>query len=184
MLSNHTIARPYARGVYSVAKSTQTIPLWSNALQTLAQLVRDERISAVIKNPMIKKQEVVDLLMQAANLDHQDINNFLSLLARYNRLTYLPDIDALFIALCHEDEKTLDAEFITPMDASTETVALLQQRLEQRYQRKIHLTVRIDKTLIGGGIIRIGDQVIDGSLKNKINNLTKHLLTTEGTHAA
>lgn len=184
MQSNLTVARPYARGAYNVAKTTQAIPAWASALQTLAQLVRLDDVHAVIKNPMLKKSEVVALLMQAAKLENKDIENFLNLLARYQRLTFLPEIDAVFIALMHEDEKVLDVEFITPIAASDETLALLKDRLSKRYAREIHLTMRIDKTLIGGGIIRVGDQVIDGSLKSKIRDLTKHLLTTEGTHAA
>lgn len=184
MLNNHTLARPYARGAYNEAKSTNAIATWKNALEQLAQLIRVEAISELVKNPMIQNQQVVDLLMDAASIKQAEIKNFLSLLADYHRLFVLPEINALFIALCHEDEKVLDAEFITPIVASDDTLKLLAQRLEQRFNRKINLTQRIDITLIGGGILRMGDQVIDGSLKNKLNNLSKHLLTIEGTHAA
>jgi F-type H+-transporting ATPase subunit delta len=83
--------------------------------------------------------------------------------------------------LHQEDEKIMVAEFIAPFPVSESNLEKIKSRLEQRFKRKVQLTAHIDPTLIGGGIVRIGDQVIDGSLKSKLNELSKHLLTVEGT---
>ncbi len=87
----------------------------------------------------------------------------------------------LFLALHHFDAKILDAQFIAPFPVSNTNLNKIKTRLEQRFNRTIQLTTHVDPTLIGGGIVKIGDQVIDGSLKSKLNDLSKYLLTIEGT---
>ncbi len=182
MSSSITLARPYAKGAYMEAKSSHDVATWSHALAQLAQWVRVPDLWEIVKDPMVKKEARVSLLMQAANLNNPAIENFLSLLAHYQRLALLPEIDALFTALKHEDEKIIDAELSTPFTVSAEALATIQKSLEKRFQAKVHLTTLLDPTLIGGAKVRIGDQVIDGTLKSKINDLTRYLLN-EGTHA-
>jgi F-type H+-transporting ATPase subunit delta len=181
MASNLTLARPYAKAAYLAAKNAQTVAVWSQALAQLAQWVKDKEIQTIIKNPLIDKETLVTFLMECIKSDNAEIKNFLMLLAEYNRLSLLTDVYVIFTALHHDDEKILDAEFIAPFPVSDSNLDKIKTRLEQRFKRTVRLTAHIDPTLIGGGIVRIGDQVIDGSLKSKLNDLSKHLLTVEGT---
>jgi F-type H+-transporting ATPase subunit delta len=177
MLNTFTIARPYAVGAFKAAKDANAIPVWTKTLAQLAELLQVKSVDQVVKNPMIPKADIVTFCMQAVGSDNKGIQNFLSLLAQYGRLSLLPDIHALFTALRHEDEKVLDGEVIVPMAIDDATLTSVQKRLESRYQRQIHLKTRIDPSLIGGIQVRIGNEVIDASLKTKLNNLTKDLLT-------
>jgi F-type H+-transporting ATPase subunit delta len=181
MSSTLTLARPYAKAAYLAAKDAQEVDVWSNALAQLAQWVKDREVQTIIKNPLIDKETLVTFLMQCAKIDTPAIKNFLTLLAEYTRLSLLTDIYVIFTALHQEDEKIMVAEFIAPFPVSESNLEKIKSRLEQRFKRKVQLTAHIDPTLIGGGIVRIGDQVIDGSLKSKLNELSKHLLTVEGT---
>lgn len=181
MSSTMTLARPYAKAAYLAAKDAQAVAVWSVALEQLAQWVKVKDVQEIIKNPLIEKDAIVTFLMQTAKIDNHEIQNFLSLLAQYHRLDLLSDIYVLFIALHHDDEKILDAEFIAPFAVSETNLNKIKTRLEQRFNKTIQLTTHVDPTLIGGGIVKIGDQVIDGSLKSKLNDLSKYLLTVEGT---
>ncbi len=183
MSSTMTLARPYAKAAYLAAKEAGQVSLWSKALEQLAQWIKQKEVHTIIKNPLIEKEGVVNFLMECASINDPQIKNFLTLLAQYHRLDLLSDIYVLFLALHHHDEKVLDAKFITPIPLSQANLDKVKARLEQRFNRTIHLTTHIDPSLIGGGIVKVGDQVIDGSLKSKLNDLTKHLLTVEGTHA-
>lgn len=181
MSSTLTLARPYAKAAYLAAKDAQKVAMWSSVLEQLAQWVKVKEVQTIIKNPLIDKDTLVTFLMQCVKSDNTEIKNFLMLLAEYNRLPLLTDVYVIFTALHHEDEKILNAELIAPLPVSDSNLDKIKSRLEQRFKRTIQLTTRIDPTLIGGAIIRMGDQVIDGSLKSKLNDLSKHLLTTEGT---
>jgi F-type H+-transporting ATPase subunit delta len=178
--STFTLARPYAKAAYNAAKDAQKIAQWSAALEQLAQWVEVKEIQTVLKNPLINKETLVTFLMQCAKIEDSEVKNLLTLLAEFNRLALLTDIYVIFTALHHDDEKILDAEFITPLPVSESSLEKIKTRLEQRFKRTVRITTHIDETLIGGGIIRVGDQVIDGSLKSKLNELSKHLLTVEG----
>ncbi|MFA6036556.1 MAG: F0F1 ATP synthase subunit delta [Legionellales bacterium] len=181
MSSTLTLARPYAKAAYLAAKDTQEVALWSAALEQLAQWVNVKEIETIIKNPLIDKETVVTFLMQCAKINNPQIKNFLTLLAEYTRLPLLKDIFVIFTALHHDDEKIMNAQFIAPFPVSDANAEKIKTRLEQRFKRKIKLTTHVDPTLIGGGVVKIGDQVIDGSLKSKLNDLSKYLLTVEGT---
>jgi F-type H+-transporting ATPase subunit delta len=183
MSSLMTLARPYAKAAYLAAKDAQAVAVWSSALEQLAQWIKVKDVQEIIENPLIDKEAVISFLMQSAKIDNPQIQNFLSLLAQYHRLELLCDIYVLFVALHHNDEKVLDAQFIAPFAVSDANLNKIKTRLEQRFNKTIQLTTHVDPTLIGGGIVKIGDQVIDGSLKSKLNDLSKHLLTVEGTHA-
>lgn len=181
MSSTMTLARPYAKAAYLAAKDAQEVTLWSTTLEQLAQWVNEKEVALIIKNPLIDKETIVTFLMQCAKTDNPQIKNFLTLLAEYARLPLLDDVYVLFTALYHDDEKIMNAQFIAPFPVSEANVEKIKTRLEQRFKRKIKLTTHVDPTLIGGGVVKIGDQVIDGSLKSKLNDLSKHLLTVEGT---
>lgn len=181
MASSLTLARPYAKAAYLAAKDAQEVATWATALAQLAQWVKVKEVETIIKNPLIDKETLVTFLMQCAKIDTPHIKNFLTLLAEYNRLSLLTDVYVIFTALQNDDEKILDAEFIAPFPVSDSNLEKIKSRLEQRFKRNVRLTAHIDPTLIGGGIVRIKDQVIDGSLKSKLNDLSKHLLTVEGT---
>jgi F-type H+-transporting ATPase subunit delta len=181
MSSTMTLARPYAKAAYLAAKDAQAVAAWSAALEQLAQWVNVKEVSLIIKNPLIEKETLVTFLMQCAKVDNPQIKNFLTLLAEYSRLPLLCDVYVLFTALRNTDEKILDAQFIAPFPVSEANLEKIKTRLEHRFKRTIKLSAHVDASLIGGGIVKIGDEVIDGSLKSKLNNLSKHLLTVEGT---
>jgi F-type H+-transporting ATPase subunit delta len=176
-MSNQTLARPYARAAFDSAKANTQVLVWASTLQSLAQVVKVAEVEAVIKNPTLPKETVVDLLMHLVQINDPQIKNFLALLAQYHRLSLLPEINAQFIMLQHSDEEILDAQVVSPQALSLENLQKIKTQLEKRFGRQVKLTAQLDPALIGGVVVRVGDQVIDGSLKTKIADLAEHLLT-------
>jgi F-type H+-transporting ATPase subunit delta len=101
--------------------------------------------------------------------------NFLKLLIHNNRLNLLTAIAKLFEAYKAEDEGYIDVEVISAYSLSKEAKHDLTTTLEKTLGKKTHMNVTVDKSLIGGVLVRAGDKVIDGSIRGRLQQLAKRL---------
>lgn len=178
----NVIARPYAKALFEFALEKQQIELWGKVLQVMAIAVSDPALVALITNPKVDNGKVATLLIELCNTqlvlspEQQQYNeNLITLLVAHERLLVLPQMSALYAALYAEHEKVLKATVTScfPLD-STRQQRLLEA-LELRFKCKMELNYDVDKSLLGGMIIRAGDHVIDGSARSKLLRLTDYL---------
>ena len=101
--------------------------------------------------------------------------NFLKLLVHNNRLDLLPTISKLFEAYKAEDEGYVEVDVYTAFAFSKEIKQDFTITLEKTLGKKIHMNVAVDKSLIGGILVRAGDRVIDGSIKGRLQHMQKLL---------
>jgi len=176
MSDTSTIARPYAKAIFEHAHAAKQLAAWSVILNDLAQAALNTHANRFIDNPESTATQQTELLLSvfASQNQHREmkaIENFIAMLAENKRLLLLPDISAQFAVLRAEQEKTLTV-FVSSFSALTsEQQQNLVNSLSQRLQRQITLDVTIDKSLLGGAVIRAGDLVIDGSVRGKLNKL-------------
>jgi F-type H+-transporting ATPase subunit delta len=97
------------------------------------------------------------------------------LLVHNNRLSLLPFITKLFEAYKAEDEGYAEVEVFTAYALTKEAKHDLTTTLEKTLGKKIHMNVTVDKSLIGGVLVRAGDRVIDGSIRGRLQQLAKRL---------
>ncbi|TRW94416.1 F0F1 ATP synthase subunit delta [Candidatus Methylobacter oryzae] len=171
-----TLARPYAAAVFKRSKETGTTKQWSKGLAFISAVLNDEEISAVVVNPKISKERLSALMLDICQeqVDAEGAN-FLKLLVQNNRLTLAPTIAELFEALKAEDEGYVDVEVATAYAFSKEEKQSFTLTLEKTLSKKVHMNVTVDKSLIGGVVVRAGDRVIDGSIKGQLQQLAKRL---------
>lgn len=172
MAENSAIARPYAQAVFELATSDGTMDEWLSALQVLCAVVSDEKVQKLIANPSVEDKRCAELLIDlcAEQLDDKS-RNFVRLLAINGRLAMIPEIARLYEDYRAEAMRIVDAEIFTALpidDAEQKSVAAM---LKKRLNREVTLTVTVDKSLIGGVIVRAGDLVIDGSVSGKLDKL-------------
>ena len=167
-----TIARPYARAVFEQANETGKLQQWSDMLEMLVAVTSDENMAVIIAGTRFSKEELASLIIDicADKLDVQG-QNLVRLLAENGRLTVLPEIAARYEILRAEAESTVEAEMLSAMPVSNTEQEKLSEALKQRLGRNVNLKVTIDKSLVGGAVIRAGDMVIDGSASGKLNKL-------------
>ncbi|HEY3645909.1 MAG TPA: F0F1 ATP synthase subunit delta [Gammaproteobacteria bacterium] len=180
MAENLTLARPYARAVFELANEKRAFDGWSKTLAVLAALGADAGVQAMFASPKaapaVRAEVLGELAAKAgAKLDQQG-RNFLQLLAENRRLTLLPEIAADFERLRAEAENTLDVELIAAMPVGAAEQKLISEALQKKLGRKITLKYVGDKTLIGGAVLRAGDLVIDGSVRERLSRLTAELV--------
>lgn len=107
-------------------------------------------------------------------LDESGIN-FVKIIGENNRFEVLPEIYEEYLRLRANHEKSLDATLISARSFSDSEIKTLKDKLASVYNSKINLSLEIDETLIGGAVLKIGDKVIDASVKTSLVNLLSTL---------
>lgn len=168
-----TIARPYAEAVFRLAKTKNALSAWSDMLQFAATVTSDERIRALIGNPKISAKHLGELLLGiCGNKLSIEGCNFILLLIENARVELLPQVRDLFEQLKTQHEGVLEAKVISAFAMSDLQLKNLVAGLEAKFKRKIEAKVSINKELIGGVKIEIGDEVLDASVRGKLEAMS------------
>jgi F-type H+-transporting ATPase subunit delta len=172
MAEPSTVARPYAEAAFNLAVETGTLAKWSEMLAALALVAADERVRTAASDPNLTEAQAAGLFISIlSGRLTGDAENFVRVLAENGRLGLLPEIRAQFEALKNEHEGVLEAEVHAAFELSDVQLADLAQRLEKKTGRKVRTKVQIDKDLIAGVRIVLGDKVIDGSARAQLGAL-------------
>jgi F-type H+-transporting ATPase subunit delta len=176
MAEPSTVARPYAEAAFRLADASGTLAKWSEALSSLAQVAGDARVRAAIGDPNLSHAKVAGLILSIlAGKLSGEMENFVRVLAENRRLELLGEIAEQFETLKNEREGVVEVEVQTAFELTDAQLADLAQRLEKKTGRKVRTTVQVDKELIGGVKVVIGDKVIDGSARGQLGALENAL---------
>ena len=171
-----TLARPYAAAIFKRAKETQSATSWSKSLAFMSSVLKNPDISVVVDNPKVDKQRLSALMLDICQGHvNEESENFLKLLVHNNRLRLVPTIAKLFEAFKADDEGYMEVEVMSAYPLSKEAKQEFAATLEKNLGKKIHMNVAVDKSLIGGVLVRAGDKVIDGSIKGRLQHMQKAL---------
>jgi F-type H+-transporting ATPase subunit delta len=171
-----TIARPYAKAVFDLAKSDNTLPQWSRMLSFLAMASVDPKVRTVLDSPDLSAEQKSARLADVCGDELNDrARNLVGLLARNKRLDVIEEIREQFEEHRAEEERVLDVEVITAYELSAEQSEKLRAALQRKFDREVNVTGRVDRDVIGGAVIRAGDTVIDASLRGRLDKLTEAL---------
>ena len=172
MAETSTIARPYAVAIFSQAKVDKSLSTWSDMLSLMTDIVINEEMKLFIQNSKVldadREKTFLAVCGDKINLEG---TNFIKLLVEYKRLLILPAIRTAFEELKAEDEGVIEAQIIMADQPDKKTVKNLLKSLEKRFNKKIEGQVVIDKSIIGGTKIIVGDSVIDASVRGQLDNL-------------
>ncbi len=172
-----TIARPYARAAFSRGlDQPDGLGRWSRMLSLLAAAVSEPLVEEALDNPTLTTEDETRLLLELMGDDvNQDGQNFVNVLAEYGRLALLPTIAELFELLKANHEKTMDVAVTSAFEVSEQQKTELASALNRMLQRDINVETEVDKSLIGGVVIRAEDTVIDDSVKGRLVKLSQVL---------
>lgn len=176
MSSALTLARPYARAAFALAREHSRLPQWSASLGFAAQVALDSRVQSLLGHPALTVDDAVALLSPPADAaGDETFGKYLGVLADAGRLQLLPEIAALYEQQRAEAEHVVKATITSAMVLDAAEVAKLHDALKRRFGRDVEITTAVDAGLIGGAVIDAGDVVIDGSLRNKLARLESAL---------
>ncbi|MDX1405583.1 MAG: F0F1 ATP synthase subunit delta [Woeseiaceae bacterium] len=187
MIDNNTIARPYARAAFELAREKKALAKWSDALAAAKHALADGQVAKFLSHPALNDEQkldfLTDLMKKAAGKtsvfaggDKRGVN-FLKLLIEYDRVNALPEIADQFETLKAEVENTVDVTVTSAVALTAAQKKALTNALEKRLERSVNLKTEIDESLIGGAVIRAGDIVFDGSLRSSLQGLSNALVS-------
>ena len=166
-----TIARPYAEALFQVAKS-QDLAAWGQQLDALAQVAQDADLRQFADHPKASAQQVFDVMAAAAKTAlAPGVQNFLRTVIENGRLAALPAIVAQYHTLANAASGVSDAKIFSAFEISAEQLAELKGTLEKRFCRKLDAHVQLEPSLIGGVRVVVGDEVLDTSVKARLERM-------------
>lgn len=167
-----TIARPYAEAAFRLAREQKALAAWSSALGRMAQVADDPEAAVLIGHPNVAAAQVEGLFRAAAGeAANDELGNFIRLLADNGRLTCLPDIARQFEDMKHGEEGVKDAVIHSAFALDDAQVQNLKTLLEGRFGSRLQLSVVVESELIGGIKAVVGDQVLDTSVRGKLETM-------------
>ncbi len=167
-----TIARPYAQAVFRHAQENDRLEQWSTMLMTVATVVQDPAMREVMASARLSREQITDMLIDvSADAVDEQGRNLIRLLDENDKLALLPEIAIVYEHYRAEAEQTIEAEMVSAFPVTEAQQEKITAALVTRLGSKVSLDVSVDKTLLGGAIIRAGDMIIDGSVQGKLNKL-------------
>lgn len=175
MAESLTIARPYADAAFGIARDTNALPQWSDALSRLAQVMASSEARGLVSNPRLASPQIAAVICDAAGKLDQEQRNFVQVLAENERLDVMREIADQFRLLRNRHDEILEVTVQTAYPLDEGQVADIVATLEKKYGRKVRATTELEDELIGGVCIRIGDEMIDASVRGKLAKLAATL---------
>ncbi len=176
MAEPSTVARPYAEAAFKLADTAGALANWSEMLGALALVAQDERVLRAVADPNLSEAQAAGVFISVlGGRLTAEAENLVRVLAENRRLELLPEMRAQFEALKNEREGIVEAEVQSAFELTEAQVADLVQRLEKKTGRKVRTKVQINKDLIAGVRVVLGDKVIDASARAQLGALESAL---------
>jgi F-type H+-transporting ATPase subunit delta len=172
-----TAARRYAEAALELAKRDDTLDKWRDDLRTANALVGEERVNRIVDNPALpfaERRRVIDELL--GNRVGKPVRNLITLLAERSRLEILPAIVAEYQRLLNRERGIATALVTSAAELSAEEQRALEDRLRKMTGSDVELDVRVDEALIGGLTVRVGDRLLDASVRGRLERLRDELV--------
>ena len=174
-----TIARRYAQALYAQAADDAAVDRVDDDVALVRETVEASReLAGVLASPVVtsrQKTRIVEALFGAKV--SPTAMTFVRFLIEHGREALLPDVARAYVALRDEQQGTVEAHVRAALPLPEGERQQLKKALEARTGKKVRLDVREDASLIGGLVIRIGDTVYDGSVRNQLAELRERMDT-------
>jgi F-type H+-transporting ATPase subunit delta len=170
------IAQVYARALFEVAKETGELDQTREQLAQFADAVDGDRgLQTFFFSPYFSTEEKKDGLHKAVDGASDAVLNFLELLVEKHRMPAIFRIRREFDALWREENKLLSVQLTSAIALDDETVDNLGRTIGERTGRKVDVTASVNPDILGGIILRVGNSILDASIRNRLESLRKQV---------
>ena len=171
------IANRYAEALFQLSEEENISKEIYCELHDVVQLVKKNKdLDNVFKSPLVAKNEKIDLIEALFNGKiNNNLKNFLKILVEKGRISSLQAIELTFKELLNEKHNILEGTVISAVALTAEKVKELEETLSKKYNKNITLENKVDKSILGGVLVRLGNIQIDGSIKTRLDNIKDQL---------
>ena len=178
MASSIASARRYAQAILELALEQNDLDTWRHDLNVLAQVWSDPQMRAVLDDVRISKQKRSDRARQQLDMFISPLAmNMVLLLLSRGRTNLIPYISRQFEELERLRERKLVAQVTSALPLTEEQRTALRAQLAQRTGREVSLEERVDPEILGGLVIKVGDQLLDLSVAATLRRLRDQLVS-------
>jgi F-type H+-transporting ATPase subunit delta len=178
MARRDTAARRYAEAAFEVAMRDGSLERWRPELDLAAGIAGDERALDVLANPSVpleRRSKALDALL--GDRVSRPVRNLIQLMLRRGRIEQLPRVAAEFRRLDDVRQGITHAIATSATELTPDEVRALTARLEQTTGGRISLDTQVDPSLLGGLVVRVGDRLMDGSVRGRLERLRNQLIS-------
>lgn len=176
MINTSINIRPYTKAIFALAVRNKQLTEWQKALDLLALITTECEKKYLLSDPNITYEQKIGFFSDVTTR-FPAATNLVQFLAERKKLKILPKIATDYYQLFLEQEQILEANVTSACELTYIQKEQLIKALQNRYQHKILLKHKIDKKLIGGIVIDIAGQTIDGTIKGMLQQLKQELIT-------
>jgi ATP synthase F1 delta subunit len=170
------IAQVYARSLFEVARDQDKIDEVREQLGELADALDEDRsLSTFFFSPYFSTEEKKDGLHKAVDGAEPIFLNFLELLLEKHRMPVIHRIRRDYDKLWREENKLLSVQVTSAVELDDDTVKHLGDRIAEQTDRKIDLTTTVEPDILGGIVLRVGNSVLDASIRNRLEQLRRQV---------
>ena len=177
-MKNLAIARRYAKALLLIGKEDGQTETYREELNGIAELIQGEKaLEQALTNPLYDaagRRKVLEAIIEKMNLSKL-MSSFLLLIFEKGRVGFIGSINDFYQKLADELKGVARASLVSATELSSEAVDKIRASLSKRTGKDIILEIEQDPTLIGGIVTRIGDLVLDGSIKTQLLNMRESL---------
>jgi F-type H+-transporting ATPase subunit delta len=178
MARRASAARRYAEAAYQVAVRDNTVEAWRSELDIAGAIVADERVGRALANPSIPVEtRTATAEATFGKLLDRKVLNLIGLLLRRGRIEELPRLAVEFGRLEDERQGITHAIATSASPLTKAEARALAERLEQSTGGRVELDLQVDPSLLGGLVVRVGDRLIDGSVRSRLERLRNQLVS-------
>jgi len=170
-----TLARPYATALFNLSKAKSID--FSGSLEILSVITSDPQFIEYSTNPLIDKITVAKFLSKFSEFDHQtQVESLILTLSDNSRLPLVSEINEQYKIMMNSEKGISKILIFSAFDLKQSELQKLIEKLEKKYNAKFESELIVDPTLLGGLRIEIGDKVLDGSVRAKLDRLKSNLI--------
>ena len=170
------LARPYAKAIFDAAVDSGSTSETQASLKSLVAGFKEKAITDLISSPTLSRSEILKKLTSIFDGEVNElVNNLLGALAENDRLEICPEISNLYESLLAEHNQQLDIDVSIPVDLGDESKEGLKQSILKKYGETSNINFLVDPAIMGGITIKIDDEILDLSIKGRVQKLVNEL---------
>jgi F-type H+-transporting ATPase subunit delta len=170
----------YAKALFSLARENKTFEDLKKDMETLYQCIREvPELNLMLKSPVIKVAEKYMIFENSfRNIFSPVTLSFIKMIIERHREEYLEGISRYFLSLLKLEQGVKQADLVTAVPLNEVLRKSILNFIHKRFKTDIELNEEVNEKLIGGFILRVGDQQIDASIASKLERIKKSLINT------
>ncbi|MGL5327662.1 MAG: F0F1 ATP synthase subunit delta [Peptostreptococcaceae bacterium] len=173
----NVVASRYAEALFQIGEEEKlTDELYQELNQVVKIFDENKDFYSILKSPVISKKEKIVLIDNVFEKKlNENLENFLKVIIEKDRISFIFDIKDSYKVLLNEKNNILEGVAITAIPLEKQEIKELEDKLSQKYNKNVTLENEVDKSILGGVLVRLGNEEIDGTVKTRLSKIKEQL---------